>query len=172
MCTGSIGKKGRINVAPAIENMFPKLELIAIMMNFMMLPKARRGDPALEDAEVVSQQDDVGGVFGNVDGTVDRDSDIARMQRRRVIDAIAEKAHDMAAVLQAEDDPVRLNRRHPTEEARLLEPGRQRLVRERLDFGARQRPGDRNAALAADMPRHALVVAAQDLDRDAACRQS
>jgi hypothetical protein len=66
MCTGSIGKKGRINVAPAIENMFPKLELIAIMMNFMMLPKARRGDPALEDAEVVSQQDDVGGVFGNV----------------------------------------------------------------------------------------------------------
>src|ERR1700674_5235615 len=27
---------------PAIENMFPKFELIAIMMNFMMLPKARR----------------------------------------------------------------------------------------------------------------------------------
>ena len=36
------GRNGSINVAPAIENMLPKFELIAIMMNFMMLPKARR----------------------------------------------------------------------------------------------------------------------------------
>ena len=84
--------------------MFPKFELIAIMMNFMILPKARRpsADPPREDAEVVSQEDNVGGVLGDIDSAVDRDPDIRRMQRRRVIDAVAEKADHMAAALQAE----------------------------------------------------------------------
>ena len=37
---------------------------------------------------------------------------------------------------------------------------------ERFDLGAGQQPGDRNAECGADMLRHALVVAAEDLDAD------
>ena len=47
----------------------------------------------------MSQQDDVGGVLGDIDGTVDRDPDIGCVQRRRVVDSVTEKADDMAAAL-------------------------------------------------------------------------
>jgi hypothetical protein len=43
---GSIGRKGRKSDAAAILNMFPKFELVPMMMYFMMLAKERR-PPAL-----------------------------------------------------------------------------------------------------------------------------
>jgi len=42
ICTGSIGRKGRNSVAPAMLNMLPKLELVPIMMYFMILTCVRR----------------------------------------------------------------------------------------------------------------------------------
>ncbi len=42
ICDGSIGRKGRNSVAPAMLNMLPKFELVPIMMYFMILTKVRR----------------------------------------------------------------------------------------------------------------------------------
>src|SRR6516164_949899 len=93
------------------------------------------------------------------------------MQRRRIIDAVAEKADDMATVLQTEDDPVFLDRRDPAEQGGLLQPRGQRLVAECFNFGPGQQPKNRNAELPADMPRHAFVVAAENLDANAVGRE-
>ena len=67
--------------------------------------------PALEHAvvqhrKVVLEQDDVGRLLGDVGGAVDRDADVGGVQRRRIVDAVAEEADDVAAPLQRQDDPV------------------------------------------------------------------
>ena len=148
--------------------MFPKFELIAIMMNFMMLPKARRPSvtPRSSTPRSCSQQNDVGRVLGDIDRAIDRDADIGGVQRRRVVDPVAEIADDMTAVPQPKNDAVLLNGRDPAEQVRLFQPRGKRFVAERFDLGAGQQPGDRNAEFGADMLRHALVVAAEDLDAD------
>src|SRR5580692_10996005 len=86
------------------------------------------------------------------------------MERRRIVDAVTEKADDMAAVPQPKNDAILLSGRDPAEEVRLLQPRAERFLTERFDLGAGQHPGDRNAEFGADMLRHALVVAAEDLD--------
>src|ERR1700720_233455 len=88
------------------------------------------------------------------------------MQRWRIVDAIAEKADNMAAVPQPKNDAVLLSWCDPAEQVRLLQPRGERFLTERFDLGAGQHPGDRNAEFGADMLRHALVVAAEDLDAD------
>ena len=95
-----------------MENMLPKFELVPIMMYFMMLPKVRglRARRARRTAEIVVEQDDVRRVLGDVDGAVHRDADIGRVQRRRVVDAVAEIADDVAATLQRQNDAVLLRR--------------------------------------------------------------
>ena len=123
-------------------------------------------DAALQHAEILLQQNDVGRVLGDIDRAIDRDADIGGVQRRRIVDAVAEIADDVAAALQPKNDAVLLNGRDPAEQVRLFQPRGERLVAERFDLGAGQQPGDRNAELGADMLRHALVVAAEDLDAD------
>src|ERR1700675_668875 len=72
----------------------------------------------------------------------------------------------MAAVSQPKNDTVLLSGRDPAEQVRLLQPSAKRFLAERFDLGAGQHPGDRNAEFGADMLRHPLVVAAEDLDAD------
>ena len=65
-------------------------------------------DAAAQNVEVALQQDDVGALAGDVDRLVDRDADIGRMQRRRIVDAVAEIADRMPDLLQGADDPLLL----------------------------------------------------------------
>ena len=51
----------------------------------------------MHDAEIVLEQHEIGRLLGDVGGAIDRDADIGRMQRRRIVDAVAEKADDVAA---------------------------------------------------------------------------
>ena len=44
----------------------------------------------MQHVQILAQQDQVGSFLGNVDGRVDRDADIGRMQRGRIVDAVAE----------------------------------------------------------------------------------
>ncbi len=83
---------------PAMLNMLPKLELVPIMMYLRMLAKVRRpsSTPSCSTVQVVPQQDQVGRLLGHVDGGVDREADVGRVQRRRVVDAVAEVADDLA----------------------------------------------------------------------------
>ena len=48
-------------------------------------------DPVGEDAEVLVEQDDVGGVLGHVGRRLDRDPDVGVVQRDGVVDAVAEE---------------------------------------------------------------------------------
>ena len=84
-------------------------------------------DAPIQRAEILLQQDDVGRVLGDINRAVDGYADVGSVQRWGVVDAVAEKADDMAAVLQTKDDPVLLNGRHPAEYVRLFQPRRQRL---------------------------------------------
>ena len=166
--TGSIGRNGRISVAPAIENMFPKFELIAIMMNFVDVAKARRPSvtPRSRTPRSCRSKMMSACVLGDIDRAIDGDADIRGMERRRIVDAVAEKADDMAAVPQPKNDAILLSGRDPAEQVRLLQPRAERFLTERFDLGAGQHPSNRNAEFGADMLRHALVVAAEDLDAD------
>jgi hypothetical protein len=56
--------------------------------------------------QVFLQQDDVGGLLGDVHGRVHRDADVRHMQRRGVIDAIAEEADHMAVALEQAHDAL------------------------------------------------------------------
>ena len=86
--------------------MLPKLELVA---HQHVLAGVGERAPALADAvaqhaQVVLEQDQVGGLPRDVGGRVDRDADVGDVQRRRVVDAVAEVADDVAAPPAARDD--------------------------------------------------------------------
>ena len=49
-----------------------------------------------------------------------RNAHVGRMERRRVIDAVAHVSHHVASTLQRENDSVLLGRRDPREDGRLL----------------------------------------------------
>ena len=60
------------------------------------------GPPALLDAvgddlEIGGQQDHVGGGLRHAGGAVDRQADVGHLERRRVVDAVAQEAHHLAA---------------------------------------------------------------------------
>jgi hypothetical protein len=62
----------------------------------------------MQHMQVVPQRDDVSRFLGHIDRRVHRQADIGRMERRRVVDAIAKIADHMAARLERQDDPVLL----------------------------------------------------------------
>ena len=78
--------------------MLPKLALVVMQMYLSVLAKVRAAvlDAALQHVEVALQQHDVGALARHVDGLVDRDADIGGVQRRRVVDAVAEEADGVA----------------------------------------------------------------------------
>ena len=91
---------GRNSDAPAALNMFPKLRRRAHqhVLDGVGEDAAALGDAVGEDVEVLLEQDDVGGVLGDVGGGVDRDADVGVVQGERVVDAVAEEADRRAAV--------------------------------------------------------------------------
>ena len=82
--------------------MLPKFELAPILMYLMMLPNTRAAlDHAVfQHQQALLQQDDVGGLLGDVDRRIDRNADIGGLQRRAVVDAVAEEADDMPVPVQ------------------------------------------------------------------------
>ena len=64
-------------------------------------------DTVGDDAEVLVEQDDVGGVLGDVGGGVDGDADVGVVEGDRVVDAVAEEA-DVGAEAALREDDARL----------------------------------------------------------------
>ena len=157
--------------APAALNMLPKLLRRA---HQHVLDRVGEDAPALGDAvgehaEVLLQQDDVGGVLGDVGGGVDGDADVGGVQGERVVDAVAEEADGPAAApAQRRTMPRLLLRADPGEDRR--RPRRRRRARRRpapsmsapVSVPPTGRPRSR-----ADLLGDARVVAGDDLDRDA-----
>ena len=125
-------------------------------------------DAVGEHAEVLVQQDHVGGVLGDVGGGVDRDADVGGVQRKRVVDPVAEERDPAAA------EPLRRAR------CGTCAPGltRAKTVVRAIAAASRSSsmasrsapvsaPVDVEPEVAADLHRHGGVVAGDDLDRDA-----
>ncbi len=125
----------------------------------------------MEHVQVVLQQDQIRRLLRDVDGGIDRQPDVGRMQRGRVVDAVAQEAHDTAPPAQRLDDAVLLRRIDAAEHVRIDRARGERMLVEARDFAAGQHARDRHAELRADVPRHALVVAGQDLHRHAGVAQ-
>ena len=124
--------------------------------------------PGVQHVQILFQQDHVGRVLGHVHGAVDRDADIRGMQRGRIVDAVAQIADHVAAPLEREDDAVLLRRRHAAEQVHLLPPGP--AAPGRPSAGSRSPVSTPGPAcrVGADVLGHQLIVAGDDLDRDAA----
>ena len=92
--------------------MLPKLALVVMPMYFSVLAKVRRpsSTPWRSTSRSGLQQHDVGALARHVHRLVDRDADIGGVQRRRVVDAVAEKADRVAGALQRAHDALLLLR--------------------------------------------------------------
>ena len=100
-------------------NMLPKFELVPMSRYFITLPKARRPSrmPAVQHARPRSSRMMSAASRATSTARRHRDADVGRVQRRRVVDAVAEEADDVAAALEREDDAVLLRRRDAREDA-------------------------------------------------------
>ena len=56
--------------------------------------------------QALFQQNDVGRLLGDIDGGIDGDAHVGRVQRGRVVDAVAHEADDVPLVLERPDDPL------------------------------------------------------------------
>ena len=78
------------------------------------------------------QQDQIGRRARDIGGAIDRDPDIRGMQRRRIVDAVAHEADDVAEPLQRQQDPMFLLRIDPAEQVDPWQLPDQRLFRQML----------------------------------------
>ncbi len=125
-------------------------------------------DAVAEHGQALLQQDDVGGVLGDVDGAVHRYADVGGLERRSVVDAVAQKADDVALAVQGIDDGRLLRRRDLGEHDRRLGEICQLVRRHRSHLAAENDAVHRQADFVADLARDDVVVAGQDLDLHAA----
>ena len=134
-----------------------------------MLENVRRpfAHAAHQDAEVALEQNDLGGFAGDVDGGIDRDADVGRMERGSVVDAIAQVAHRFARLFQGEDDLLFLIRFDLGKDVGLADSLDEGVVAERAQLGAGDNRRRCDPHLAANRRCHHAVVASDDLQRHA-----
>ena len=125
----------------------------------------------LQHHQVFFQQDDVGRLLGDVGGGIHRNADVGLAQRRRVVDAVAEKADRVAHALQRLHHARLLQRRHFGEHRGALDQRIQFIVLQRLDVLALRRVLHVQPDLAADLARHRLVVPGDHFHLDAVMAQ-
>ena len=149
--------------------MFPKFELAPIRTYLRMLQKTFRPSitPSSHDQEALLEEDDVGGLLGDVDRGVDRDPDVRDAQRRRIVDAVAEKPDDVLARLQHLNDALLVPGRHAREERGPFRRLGQLLVGHLLDLAPEQHVLGGDADDPANRPADEVVVAREDLHGDA-----
>jgi len=69
----------------------------------------------LQDHEVLLQQDQVGRLLGDVSGSIHRDADIRRPQRRSVVNSVAHESDNVPFAPKDADDPLFVCRRQASE---------------------------------------------------------
>src|SRR6516162_9836825 len=133
--------------------MFPKFELIAIMMNFMMLPKARRPSVTPRSSTPRSRRSKMMSAASLATSTA-LSTEIptsAECSDGASLIPSPRKPTTWPRWPQPENDALFLSWGDPAEQVCLLQPRGERFVAKRFDLGAGQHPGDRNAEFAAHM---------------------
>ena len=135
----------------------------------MVLAKVRRSfaDPVGEHAQVLFEQDDVGGVFGDIGGGFDRDPDVGGVERDGVVDAVAEKRDVTVRGAVRADEAGFLFGTDAGEDRRIDDTGAECVVVKRGDVGTGHRGADFEPEVATDLLGDDGVVARDDLDSDA-----
>ena len=125
-------------------------------------------DRARQDRQVVLQKDEVGTLACDVHGSVHRDADIGRVQRRGIVDAVTEIANHVPRVAQRPDDAFLLAGVDFREDGGAVGDVPERLVVHLAQLGAGQDATGLEPDGLRHMRRHATAVAGDDLQRDAA----
>jgi hypothetical protein len=150
-------------------NILPKFELGTHqdILGHVLNRAAPAGHRVAHDRKVVLQQYQIGSRARDVGGAIDRYSDVGRVQRWSVIDAIAHETNDISEPLQRQKNLKLLLRIDAAEQVDARQLPHQRLVREMRQFIAREHSRDGHANLGKDVTRHEFVVAGEHLDGDA-----
>ena len=126
---------------------------------------------AVHRRQALFEQDDVGGCLGDVHAVRHGDADVRGVQRRRVVDPVADIAHHVPVALQGADQAVLLGRIDAREHVGLLDDRDQRAVGEAVQLVPEDQTIRFQAHLSAHAARDELAVAGQDLDGHAALTQ-
>ena len=112
ICFATSGRNGSSGAASAMLTMLPKFALVVIEMYLSVFAKVRRpsSTPVRRTSRSRFKQDDVGALARDVHGLVDRDADVGRVQRRGVVDPVAEVADRVARALERAHDALLLLR--------------------------------------------------------------
>ncbi len=169
ICFGSIGRNGSASVASAIDDHVAE---IGAGGDADIFQRVGEGAPAVLDAgaeriEVAPQQNDVGALAGDIDGLVHRDADVGFVERRRIVDAVAEIADGVPGPLQRAHDALLLLRIDLGEDVGALGAMPQRLVIEMIEALAGEKRMGLEPDRLGDMGGDVTVVAGDDLDADA-----
>ena len=124
-------------------------------------------DPVVQDRKVLFQQDDLRGVLRHLHAIHDGNADIRGVQRRSIVDAVADVPDDVPACFQSEDDPVLLFRRHAGEDGAVLRLVGQSGIVHRVDLVAGDDAVGCQPHVVGDLLGHILVVAGHDDHGDA-----
>ena len=135
--------------------MLPRLALVVVRMYLSVFANVRRPSsmPRRITSRSALQQHEVGGLPRDVDRLLHRQARVGGVHRRRVVDAVAQEADDVAHLLQRQDDALLLVRIDLDEEVGPLRGAPQRLVVQLVELARRSardpragRPGRRRAA--------------------------
>ena len=137
-----------------------------------VLDRVGEDPPALDDTvgddpKVLVEQDDVGGVLGDVGGGVDGDPDVGVVQGDGVVHAVAEEADVHAGAALRENNARLLLRRHAREHRRPRQSREQLGIVHRGELASGDDRARVEADLATEVCRDGAVVAGDDLDGDA-----
>ena len=163
-----MGRKGRNKLPPTTLNMLPKLELAAILMYLMMLPKTLRPSmtPCSSTSRLFSSKMMSEDFLGDVHRRIDRDAHVGGAEGRGVVDAIAQEADHVPVALQGADDALLVRRRELGKDGGAVDGLRQLGVGHLFDGGAEQDLVNGQAYLPADGRGHQFVVAGEDAHLD------
>jgi len=110
------------------------------------------------------KEDEIRRFLGHVHCLVHGNADVRGVQGRRVIDAVAHVAHDVAGLLQRQDDALLLVGIHLREDGGVLRDVPECLVLQICHLLCGQNGFGRQADDLRDVPGHQAVVAGDDLD--------
>jgi len=125
----------------------------------------------IEYAKILFEQNDVRCRLGDIGCAVDRYADIRGLQRRRVVNAVAQVADGTALRLERQDDAVFLGGREPAHQICFLRPDRESGFVHLLHFASGQHASDRYPELGEEVARYLFAIPGNDFDVDTASRQ-
>ena len=82
----------------------------------------------MQDVEILFKQNEISRFSGNVYGRINRDTDIRRVQRWGIVDAISQIAYRVSYLFEGQNNAVLLRRIDTTEQVDISDTGTERSI--------------------------------------------